>query len=75
VTAGCNEVTNYLTYLATECHVAVNTQKVVLNALVFLYKKHLRQPLGDLGLTLATKQRQLPLVLSRDEIAQLIPKY
>ena len=77
--AGKDEVKGYLTYLATDRHVAINTQKVALNVLVFLYEKHLQQPLGELGFTLATKQRQLPLVLTRQEVKKLIevfdPKY
>ena len=31
-------IKNYLTYLVVECHVAVNTQKVALNALVYLFE-------------------------------------
>ncbi len=54
-----------MTYLANERHVAVNTQKVALNAVVFLYHKFLRMDLGELGFALATKQRSLPIVLSR----------
>ncbi len=38
-----------MTYLANERHVAVNTQKVALNAVVFLYHKFLRMDLGELG--------------------------
>ncbi|MEX0903283.1 MAG: phage integrase N-terminal SAM-like domain-containing protein [Pseudohongiellaceae bacterium] len=34
---GPDEVKAYLGWLANERHVAVNTQKVALNALVFLY--------------------------------------
>jgi len=32
---------DYLTYLAVERGVSVNTQKTALNALVYLYQKHL----------------------------------
>ncbi len=71
-TAGSEEVKAYLTMLATDFHVSVNTQKVVLNALVFLYHKHLNQPLGTLGFTLATKQRTLPIVLSKTEVTAIL---
>ena len=47
--AGAIEVKAFLTWLATERHVAINTQKVALNALVFLYHKFLHKDLGDLG--------------------------
>lgn len=62
------EVKAFLTWLAVKQNVAVNTQKVALNALVFLYAKILKQELGDLGFTLAVKQRHLPVVLSQEEI-------
>ena len=50
----------------------VNTQKVALNAVVFLYHKMLRQELGDLGFTLATRQRQLPIVLNPGEVQRVL---
>ena len=69
---GANEVKGFLTWLAVKRGLAVNTQKVVLNALVFLYHKVLKQDLGDLGFTLATKQRHLPSVLTSAEIALIL---
>lgn len=68
---GPKEVKDFLTFLALDRNVAVNTQKSALNALVFMYEKVLKQPLGDLGFTLARRQRTLPLVLSEQEV-QLI---
>ncbi|RYV01975.1 recombinase XerD, partial [Shewanella sp. OPT22] len=61
----------FLSWLATDRNMAVNTQKVALNALVFLYQNVLKQEVGDLGFTLATKQRQLPTVLSTSEVNSL----
>ncbi len=72
--AGANEVRAFLTHLAVERKVAINTQKVALNAVVFLYHKHLQRELGDLGFTLATKQRFLPSVLSMKEVASILAK-
>ena len=69
---GAEEVTAFLSHLANERHVAVNTQKVALNALVFMYHKVLKRELGDLGFTLATRQRNLPTVLTPDDIAQIL---
>ncbi len=69
---GGAEVKAFLSYLATNRQVAANTQKVALNALVFLYHKVLKIQLGDLGFTLATKQRTLPVVLSAAEIAAIL---
>jgi integron integrase len=67
-----SEITRYLTYLAVECHVTANTQKVALNALVFLFQKYLKREVGDLGFRLATKQRSVPTVLSVSEVTRII---
>lgn len=69
---GKREITAFLSYLATDRHVSVNTQKTALNALVFLYKKHLCMDVEDLGFSLATKQRSLPSVLSLQEVKCLL---
>ena len=66
---GPAEVIKYLDYLASDRHVTVNTQKIALNALGFLYNKFLNQPLGNLGFKYASKPRHLPVVLSIDETA------
>ena len=58
--AGPAEVKAFLTHLAVNRNVAINTQKVALNAVVFLYHKFFNRDLGDLGFKLATKQRHLP---------------
>ncbi len=70
--AGGEEVKQFLTWLAVRRHVAANTQKVALNALVFLYHKVLKQELGELGFKLATKQRHLPTVLSPLEVNAIL---
>lgn len=66
------EVKAFLTWLAVKRQVAINTQKVALNAVVFLYSKVLKQELGDLGFTLAVKQRHLPSVLTPHEIRLIL---
>ncbi len=53
--AGADEVMAFLALLAVERKVAMNTQKIALNAVVFLYHKHLQRELGDLCFSLATK--------------------
>ena len=70
--AGQDEVKSFLSMLANDRHVAVNTQKVALNSLVFMYHKALNMPLGELDFSLATKQRTLPTVLSASEVARII---
>lgn len=71
-TMGRDEVKSFLTWLAVKRNVAVNTQKVALNAVVFLYHKVLKQELGELGFSLATKRRQLPSVLTPAEVAMIL---
>lgn len=65
-------ITEFLSYLATNWKVSVNTQKTALNALVYLFEKHLRREVGDLGFKLAKKQRRLPSVLSVNEVSKII---
>jgi integron integrase len=69
---GAQEVKAFLTMLATKRNVAINTQKSALNALNFLYAKYFKQELGDLGFSLATRQRILPTVLTKDEVKLII---
>lgn len=69
---GTAEVKDFLTELADTRRVAVNTQEVALNALVYLYHKYLGSELGELGFTLASKQRNLPTVLSPGEIGRIL---
>lgn len=68
------EVRSFLSWLASNRHVAINTQKVALNALVFLYRHIIGRELGDLGFTHAVRQRQLPVVLSAAEVLSIIQK-
>ena len=70
--AGAKEVKEFLTHLAVQRKVAVNTQKVALNAVVYLYHKFFKVELGDLGFTLASKQRHLPSVLSVREVGMIL---
>ena len=65
---GAREVKAFLSWLANDRNVAVNTQKVALNALVFLYHKVFQRELGELGFSLATRQRSLPSVLNPTEV-------
>lgn len=66
------KIADYLTYLACERHVSINTQKTALNALAYLFEKFLKREMGDLGFKLAVKQRQLPTVLSPSQVGQIL---
>lgn len=67
------QVMSFLTFLADQRLVSVATQKIALNALAFLYNKHLNLPLGSLGtFNKANRPRKLPVVLTRVEIGKLL---
>ncbi|PCI77483.1 MAG: recombinase XerD [SAR86 cluster bacterium] len=74
-TVDVSKIEEYLTYLATERYVSVNTQKVVLNSLVYLFEKYLKRKVGNLGFKLASKQRHLPTVLSKTEIQLILRQF
>lgn len=70
---GAEDVERFLTWLAVERHVAPGTQALALNALVFLKKKYLSQPLElSSGFSYSTRQRKLPVVLTQQEVAKLL---
>lgn len=70
---GAKEVKQYLEYLAIKRNIAVNTQKLALNALAFLFNKVWERPLGDLnGFTGASRPRRLPVVLTKEEVKQVL---
>ena len=69
---GAEEVKSFLSWLSVSRHVAVNTQKVALNALVFLYHKVLKKDLGELGFQPARKQQRLPVVVTSEEVFKVI---
>jgi hypothetical protein len=73
--AGAEEVKAFLTHLAADKKVAINTQKIALNSVVYLYSKFMSIDLGDLDFVLATKQRTLPPVTSQGHRLQLNVNY
>lgn len=68
-----NEVSQFLTHLAVNGNVAASTQNVALNALVFMYRHVLEQPLNEIGgIVRAKRPKKLPVVLNREEVAQIL---
>ena len=66
---GAEEVTAFLTHLATERNVSASTQNQALSALLFLYKHVLEIDLPWLDNVVRAKRPQrLPMVLSRAEV-------
>ena len=71
---GAAEVSAFLTHLAVKGRVAASTQNQALNALVFLYRHVIEQPLPDLldDVARAKKPARLPVVLTRDEVQRVL---
>lgn len=51
---------------------SASTQRLALNALVFLYRNFLGRPLGEMEVRYSSKPRKLPVVLSRKEMAAVL---
>jgi integrase len=67
------DVEAFLTWLAAERRVAPSTHRVALSAVLFLYRKVLRQALpwmDEIGRP--QPQRRLPAVLTHDEVASVL---
>jgi site-specific recombinase XerD len=69
---GASEVDAYLSYLAVQRNVAVNTQKTALNAIAFMYSKFLKVDLGELQFAPSTRPKTIPTVFSQDEANTVI---
>ena len=70
---GSAEVQAFLNHLGAERTVAASTQAQARNALVFLYKHVLAQPLGELGqFARARRPRKVPVVLAAEEVRALL---
>jgi len=65
-------VENFLHHLAVVDNVSVNTQKIALNALAFLYNQFLEEPLGKINITHAKVKRKVPTVFSHKEAMRVI---
>ncbi|MDO9529174.1 MAG: integron integrase [Syntrophales bacterium] len=63
----------FLTHLAVDKNVAPSTQNQAMNALVFLYKHVLKQPLDqEINAVRASRKINVPVVMTREEVAQII---
>ena len=68
-----DKIAPFLEHLAIKRNVSINTQKVALNAAVFMFRHVLKmQTDNQIDFARAKKPRRLPVVLSRGEISQLL---
>lgn len=66
-TLGTAEVEAFLSHLVLQANASVATQRVALNALIFLYREFLETPLDNLSYEVARKPAKLPTVFSPEE--------
>lgn len=72
---GAPELEAFLTHLAVVRNVAASTQSQALSAILFLYREVLKQDLPWLdGVTRAKKPKRLPVVLTPDEVQQVLAR-
>lgn len=69
---GAVEVTAFLSNLAEVQRCAVSTQRIALNAIVFLYKYHLSMELPELEFAYARKAPRVPTVFTHQEALAVI---
>jgi len=69
---GTIHINQFLSFLGTEKYCSPATQRVALNALIYLYRKFLKIDLEDLNFEKARRHRRLPVVLSHAEVNQIL---
>ncbi len=58
--------------LAVRRNVSASTQSLALTSLVFFFSEVVGRPLGDMGFARAKRPRRLPVVLTKNEVRQLL---
>ncbi len=69
---GADEVRAFLDHLANDRVVSQATQRIALNAIMYLYNKFLEQPIANLHFQKAKRPRRLPTVLTPMEVTTII---
>lgn len=67
------KIEGFLTHLAIDGNVSSSTQNQAMNALIFLYKRVLKQPPEqEINAVRAPRKINVPVVLTREEVARII---
>ena len=69
---GADDVAAFLTHLAVRRGLSPSSQNQALNAIVFLYKKVLKIDVGDLGHVRADRPKNIPVVMTVEEVDRLL---
>lgn len=68
------DVERFLSRLAVDQRVSASTQNQAFSALLFLFRHVLDKDLDDLGAIRAPERRRLPVVLSREEVREVLAR-
>jgi len=69
---GERKIEEFLTHLAVNGHVSPSTQNQAMNALVFLYRKVLKQGLDqNIDAVRARNRETVPVIMTREEVSQI----
>lgn len=71
---GAEEIERFLTHLSSNRSVSINTQKVALNAIMFMYKQFMGRIIENMNYRYAKSSRHIPVVLSPAEVATIISR-
>jgi len=70
---GEQNVEAFLTYLSVDRNVAISTQGIALNAIVYLYREIVKSPLSmNMNFTKSKRATKLPTVLTTSEVKKLL---
>lgn len=69
---GALHINQFLSALGNDRHCAPATQRIALNALIYLYRKYLLQELEPLAFEKARQRRRLPVVLTHGEVKRIL---
>jgi len=69
---GPTEIEAFLNHLAINRECSISTQKIALNALMYLYRRYMGLVIEDLKFSGAKLHRRLPVVYSREEVRRIV---
>lgn len=71
---GAADIEAFLTHLAINKNVAINTQKTALNALMFMFNQFLKSDIKELDFNYAKVPRNIPVVFTHAEALAVVDK-
>ena len=69
---GAQHINEFLSALGHDRHCSPGTQRIALNALIYLYRKYLQIELEALSFEKAPQRRRLPVVLTHAEVKSIL---